>query len=36
MAGATMAPETLNPEAIEDEPEQAGGWFGQLTRRLLK
>jgi cell division protein FtsA len=36
MAGASMAPETLNPEVTVDEPEQVGGWFGQLTRRLLK
>ncbi len=35
MAGATMAPETLNPEVTADEPEQAGGWLNQLTRRLL-
>jgi cell division protein FtsA len=36
MAGATMAPETLNPETVAEEPEHGGGWFGQLTRRLLK
>jgi cell division protein FtsA len=35
MAGATMPPETLNPEVIADEPERAGGWLNRLTGGLL-
>jgi len=30
MIGATMAPETLNPE-VSGEPERAGGWLARLT-----
>ncbi|HEY1708818.1 MAG TPA: cell division protein FtsA [Rhizomicrobium sp.] len=35
MIGATMAPETLNPE-VADEPQQAVGWLARLTGGLLK
>lgn len=35
MVGATMPPESLNPEAPLDEPERAGGWLARLTGGLL-
>jgi cell division protein FtsA len=35
MVGATMPPESLNPEAPVGEPERAGGWLSRLTGGLL-
>jgi cell division protein FtsA len=35
MVGATMPPESLNPEAPSGEPERAGGWLSRLTGGLL-